>query len=210
MAVGGITRMAFRFVWGAIPLVRHLSNTGPMTKKSQNPDEDPNLFRSEMNGTLRHRDDRVEPYRKKLKPFPLPPEKTAAAQDEAQELVDLNIETGDTLEFVRPGIQNRLFQELRRGHIPPQESLDLHGLRVAEARIELTRFLAFATHHRLRVVHIIHGKGFGSETRQPVLKQKVNQWLRQRSEVLAFCSAPRFNGGTGAVYVLLKHKQKRN
>lgn len=179
-----------------------------MAKKDEGANKEPGLFRREMDGTLRHHDDRIEPYRKKLRPFPLPPEKTATLHDEEQELVDLNIETGDILEFVRPGIQHRLFLELRRGHLPPQEVLDLHGLRVAEARIELTRFLAFAKHHRLRVIHIIHGKGFGSETRQPVLKQKVNQWLRQRAEVLAFCSATRFDGGTGAVYVLLKNRQK--
>lgn len=169
-------------------------------------DGDSELFRSEMDGTSLHRDDRVEPYRKKLRPFPLPADTTATADAEEEELVDLNIETGDILEFVRPGIQRRLFQELRRGHLPPQQALDLHGLRVAEARIELTRFLAFARHHRLRVIQIIHGKGFGSDGKQPVLKQKVNQWLRQRPEVLAFCSSARFDGGTGAVYVLLKNR----
>ncbi|MHB8428784.1 MAG: Smr/MutS family protein, partial [Acidiferrobacterales bacterium] len=36
------------------------------------------------------------------------------------------------------------------------------------------------------------------------LKGKVNSWLRQKDEVLAFCSAPRQDGGTGAVYVLLR------
>ena len=46
----------------------------------------------------------------------------------------------------------------------------------------------------------------GMTEQQPILKQKVNQWLRQRAEVLAFCSAPRFDGGTGAVYVLLSRK----
>ncbi|MCP4284652.1 MAG: DNA mismatch repair protein MutS [Gammaproteobacteria bacterium] len=181
-----------------------------MTKKNQDADEESNLFRSEMNDTQRLQDDRVEPYRKKLRPFPLPPGKTAVLQDEEEQLVDLNIETGDILEFVRPGIQRRLFQELRRGHIPPQAILDLHGLRVAEARKELTQFLAFSRHRRLRVIQIIHGKGYRSEAKQPVLKQKVNQWLRQRSEVLAFCSATRFDGGTGAAYVLLRRHQERN
>ncbi|MCP5407769.1 MAG: Smr/MutS family protein [Chromatiaceae bacterium] len=181
-----------------------------MTKKNHDADEEPNLFLNEMSGTLRHRDDRIEPYRKKIRPFPLPPEKTAIPAEEGQELIDLNIETGEILEYIRPGIQNRLFQELRRGHLPPEESLDLHGLRVSQARFELTRFLAFARHHRLRVIHIVHGKGFGSRTEQPVLKQKVNQWLRQRSEVLAFCSATRFDGGTGAVYVLLKRENAHN
>ena len=179
-----------------------------MTKKIQDADEAPDLFRSAMDGTLLHNHDRVEPYQKKLKPFPLPPEQTEDPNDEAQELVDLNIETGDILEFLRPGIQKRLFQELRRGHLPPQGTLDLHGLRVSEAKLALTRFLASARHHQLRVIHIVHGKGFGSSMKQPVLKQKVNQWLRQLPEVLAFCSATRPDGGTGAVYALLKRTRK--
>jgi len=189
---------------GSQPPIRHQSGAGIMTKKHRDAEEERDLFRNEMNGTLRHYDDRIEPYRKKLRPVPLPPDKTLFPANEEQELVDLNIETGEILEFVRPGIQKRLFLELRRGHIPPQATLDLHGFRVSEARLELIRFLAFARQHRLRVIHIIHGKGFGSDTQQPVLKQKTNQWLRQRAEVLAFCSAARFDGGSGAVYVLLK------
>jgi DNA-nicking Smr family endonuclease len=54
------------------------------------------------------------------------------------------------------------------------------------------------------VVRIIHGKGKSSEGKLPVLKGKVNSWLRQKGEVLAFCSARPNDGGTGAVYVLLK------
>ena len=37
-----------------------------------------------------------------------------------------------------------------------------------------------------------------------MLKIKVNSWLRQKDQVLAFCSARPQDGGTGAVYVLLK------
>jgi DNA-nicking Smr family endonuclease len=53
-------------------------------------------------------------------------------------------------------------------------------------------------------VRIIHGKGHGSHQRKPVLKGKVDHWLRQRRDVLAFCSARQADGGTGAVYVLLR------
>ncbi|HEB94928.1 MAG TPA: DNA mismatch repair protein MutS [Sedimenticola thiotaurini] len=177
-----------------------------MSKRPPAPDDDETeLFRREMASATPLRHDRAEPFRRRLPPVPLPP-RPGQESDPGDDLRDLNIETGDELLFMRPGVQNRLFQELRRGHLPPQESLDLHGLRVAEARSTLARFLAYARHHRLRVVHIIHGKGFGSEGRQPILKQKVNQWLRQRREVLAFCSAPRFDGGMGAVYVLLSRK----
>jgi DNA-nicking Smr family endonuclease len=54
------------------------------------------------------------------------------------------------------------------------------------------------------VVRIIHGKGNTSLGKMPVLKGRVNSWLRQKNEVLAFCSARPNDGGTGAVYVLLK------
>ncbi len=178
-----------------------------MSDKPPNIDDDEaHLFRQEVADTTPLNHDRAEPFRRRLPPRPLPPRADRREPEPGDDLVDLNIETGDELLFVRPGVQNRLFQEMRRGRLPPQESLDLHGLRVAEARTTLARFLAYARHQRLRVVHIIHGKGYGSRGQQPILKQKVNQWLRQRDEVLAFCSAPRFDGGMGAVYVLLSRK----
>jgi DNA-nicking Smr family endonuclease len=37
-----------------------------------------------------------------------------------------------------------------------------------------------------------------------VLKGKVDRWLRQRDDIIAFCSARPVDGGTGAVYVLLR------
>lgn len=166
------------------------------------------IFKEEMEGAVRHDHDRTAPFRKPLKPAPLPPNPAVTDEVLDDSFVDLPLETGEELLFVRPGIQKRLLQELRRGRIPPQEMLDLHGLRVVEARSLLAKFLAHARRHKLRVIQIIHGKGYGSEGQQPVLKQKVNQWLRQRPEVLAFCSAPRFDGGTGATYVLLSRKEK--
>ena len=53
-------------------------------------------------------------------------------------------------------------------------------------------------------MRIIHGKGLGSLNRQPVLKDKTLRWLTQRQEVIAFCQAPPFAGGGGALLVLLK------
>ena len=41
-----------------------------------------------------------------------------------------------------------------------------------------------------------------------MLKCKVNYWLRLREDVLAFCSATRGDGGTGAAYVLLRNPNK--
>jgi DNA-nicking Smr family endonuclease len=52
-------------------------------------------------------------------------------------------------------------------------------------------------------VRIIHGKGKGSGPRGPVIKTAVNMILRKTAPVLAFTSARRIDGGTGAINVLL-------
>jgi DNA-nicking Smr family endonuclease len=164
---------------------------------------DGDLFREATSDVKPLPQDRAEPHRTRRRPLPLdlpPPD------DEADLLADGGSETPDFLDFMRPGVQRRLYDDLRRGLIPPEATLDLHGMRVTEARLALLRFLAQSLHRQRRCVRLIHGKGFGSNSDQPVLKQKVNHWLPQRPEVLAFCSAPRWDGGTGAAYVLLSRR----
>jgi len=114
------------------------------------------------------------------------------------------IETGDELHYKRPGVQNRVLKKLRRGEYRIEAELDLHGLIADEAKKVTARFLANARTRRKRCVRIIHGKGLGSKGGTPVIKQKINFWLSHRDDILAFCSALPRDGGTGAVYVLLK------
>jgi DNA-nicking Smr family endonuclease len=57
---------------------------------------------------------------------------------------------------------------------------------------------------RMSCVRVIHGKGRRSGPRGPVLKNVVNQWLQRNGDVLAFGSARSIDGGSGAVYVLLR------
>lgn len=175
-----------------------------MAKRPDNPDQDPAAdFRTAVQDVAPLRSDRADPYRVRRRPEPI----RQPDEDTEDTFADLAIETGDFLEFRRPGIQNRVFHDLQRGVIESEASLDLHGMRVREAAPALSRFLAFSLAAGRRCVRIIHGKGRGSDGRQPVLKQKVNQWLRQREEVLAFVSAPRWDGGSGAVYVLLARRR---
>jgi DNA-nicking Smr family endonuclease len=112
-------------------------------------------------------------------------------------------DTGDEISFRRPGVQDGVLRKLKRGEYRVEEICDLHGLRVDEARQALREFLAEALAHRLRCVRIIHGKGMGSGPRGPVLKSAVNNILRKTAPVLAFTSARRIDGGTGAINVLL-------
>jgi DNA-nicking Smr family endonuclease len=174
-----------------------------MNGDHDDPVDDGDTFQQAMAGVKPMRSAQAEPFRRKHRPEPL---NLPVGDEEDDALGDLKVETGDFLEFRRPGIQNRVFHDLQRGVIEAQASLDLHGLRVREAGPALVRFLQQSTTRQYRCVRIIHGKGRGSDGQQPVLKQKTNQWLRQRDEVLAFVTAPRWDGGTGAVYVLLSRK----
>ena len=118
--------------------------------------------------------------------------------------IETLLETDDALSFARPGIGSDTLRKLRRGHWVIQHQLDLHGLRTEEAREALIEFLRGCGKRGLRCVRIIHGKGLGSVNKEPVLKNKVRNWLVQKDEVLAFCLARPADGGAGAMIVLLK------
>jgi DNA-nicking Smr family endonuclease len=108
------------------------------------------------------------------------------------------------LAFRRPGVRTQVLRRLRRGLYQVEDELDLHGLSQRAARDELAEFIALSRHARHRCVRIIHGKGYRSGGRGPILKLAVNTWLRHHADVLAFTSARAIDGGTGALYVLLR------
>lgn len=114
------------------------------------------------------------------------------------------LETGEELAYRATGVSAATYRKLRRGRLSVMAEADLHGLNVSEAKLHLREFLAEAHKRQWQCVRIIHGKGKRSGQRGPVLRNKVDRWLRQWSEVLAFCSARPVDGGTGAVYVLLR------
>lgn len=118
--------------------------------------------------------------------------------------VERLLDTDEALSFRRDGVGGDVVARLRRGHWVVQDQIDLHGLRVEEARDALTAFIALALKRGKRCLRIIHGKGLGSIGKEPVLKGKVLKWLVQRDEVLAFCQARPTDGGAGALVVLLR------
>jgi DNA-nicking Smr family endonuclease len=110
----------------------------------------------------------------------------------------------DPLSFQRAGVRTQVMRRLRRGLYPTEDELDLHGLNQAAARDRLADFIARSRDAGRRCVRVIHGKGYRSGARGPVLKTAVNLWLRRHTDVMAFTSARTIDGGTGAVYVLLR------
>ena len=115
-----------------------------------------------------------------------------------------SIAGADALSFQRPGVRAQVLRRLRRGLYPIEDELDLHGLNQAAARDSLAEFITLNRNAGHRCVRIIHGKGYRSGARGPILKIAVNAWLRHHADVMAFTSARAIDGGTGAVYVLLR------
>ena len=118
--------------------------------------------------------------------------------------IDTLLEIDEDLSFVRGGIGPDVLRKLRGGGWVTQDQLDLHGLRTDQARQALSQFVRDSMKRGMRCVRIIHGKGLGSVNKTPVLKNKVRNWLVQKSEVIAFCQARAADGGSGALMVLLK------
>jgi DNA-nicking Smr family endonuclease len=114
------------------------------------------------------------------------------------------LDVDDALSFRRPGVGLDVTAKLRKGHWSIQRELDLHGLRREDAREALSSFIREAHRHGVRCVRVVHGKGLGSPGKTPVLKGKVQSWLVQKKEVLAFVQARGDEGGAGALVVLLK------
>lgn len=99
-----------------------------------------------------------------------------------------------------------LVRSLRRGMLPVDGRLDLHGLTAAQAQEKLAEFLRTMRSRNERCVLVIHGKG----ERTPgagVLRGEIAAWLSQgkaREHVAAFATARDDDGGEGAVYVALR------
>ncbi len=170
--------------------------------------EERELFRREMAGVRPISGQPRQPTRA-APPPPEPRMTKADVQAIMDELRDgpLNpehLDTGEEQTHRQPGVQESVLRKLRRGRYSVQAELDLHGLTSPAAKLEVVRFLQEARRRSWRCVRIIHGKGHRSGQGGPVLKQKVAHWLRQRQDVLAFSSARPVDGGSGAVYVLLR------
>jgi DNA-nicking Smr family endonuclease len=153
---------------------------------------------------------RALPARERPAPTPLQRQldEQAAMREAMSDEVDIEslLLTDDGLSFRRPGVGPDVVTKLRRGQWALQDQLDLHGLTRDEARERLAGFVRECQRRGLRCVRVVHGKGHGSPGRQPVLKAKVQRWLAQRSEVIAFAQASGPQGGAGALIVLLAGK----
>jgi len=114
---------------------------------------------------------------------------------------------GLRVEGRRTDVPLEALRRLRRGLMPIDARVDLHGLTVVEARAQIETFLATMRARHERCVLIIHGKGMHSPARTSVLRGEITAWLSQGAasqHVAAFATADAQDGGEGATYVLLR------
>ncbi len=153
-----------------------------------------------------------------------PPQRSAPVpvaqnvQDEAEALAALaelvagqgELDVNDSMESIEggaPDLDRRVLRALRRGEYALQGNLDLHGMTRIEAKDAVETFLLNARRDGKRCVLVVHGRGLNSPDHIPVLKEQLKVWLncgRVAKSVLAFASARPQDGGTGALYVLLR------
>ena len=120
--------------------------------------------------------------------------------------------TGEYVEGHVVSINPEIMKRLKKGEFALQGHLDLHGLNRDAARQALDVFILNSVALSERCLLIIHGRGLKSPE-GPVLKDSVITWLttgRLAHHVLALCSARPCDGGTGALYVLLRQRPKKS
>ncbi len=113
------------------------------------------------------------------------------------------------------GVDRRNLERLRRGKLPVEATIDLHGDTQAVAHRRLGGFLARSQAAGRRCVLVITGKGRlgrGQEGQEPgVIRANLPRWLNEapnRERVLAFAQAQPAHGGAGAFYVLLRRRRE--
>ncbi len=114
-----------------------------------------------------------------------------------------NLLSGDVVAYKKNGTPPRMIKRMKQGKIPHPPVLDLHGQTASEACKTLAKFIY--QHQNRQFIHVIHGKGHHNENKTSVLKTQVVHFLKQHPQILAFNSCPARDGGTGALFVFLKH-----
>ncbi|KMO42807.1 DNA mismatch repair protein MutS, partial [Methylobacterium tarhaniae] len=108
-------------------------------------------------------------------------------------------------------LERRVRTGLRRGSRSVDASIDLHGMRQAEAHAALIGFLHRSRASGHAVVLVVTGKGGSGDpyAERGVLRRSVPHWLRLpelRPLVLGFEEAAHHHGGGGALYIRLRRR----
>lgn len=176
-------------------------------------DDERELFEKEMSGVKPIRTNRARLHKKQEETPGQEVRRSLAVSSRASldplsSSVVPELKSNDVLEFRRDGVQHGVYKNLRGGKYEIEARLDLHRMTVDEARREVYQFLRECYQYELRTVLILHGKGDRNPDKVATIKSHLAVWLPQIDEVMAFHSAQKQHGGTGAVYVMIKKGDK--
>lgn len=180
-------------------------------------DEDEILFKNAMSDVIpisSGKSDKILPSGKTKKPARLRSNNEDEVIAHLQNLVGGSIEMDITFsdEYVEgsiSGVSRNIMRKLKRGKFSVQDHIDLHGYTKKDAEELVRRFLINSQRRGLRCVLIVHGRGLNSPDSIPILKDRLPVWLNRgpaKKIVMAFSSAMPYDGGTGALYVLLRKR----
>jgi len=156
----------------------------------------------------------MRPWTSRIKPSHPPPDDQKTAMAHLHGLVKGSVELDITfsdeyIEGAVKGFSRKLMKKLKRGELPVQDHIDLHGHTKQEAEEAVRDFVYRSYRGGLRCILIVHGRGLNSPDSFPVLKEGLPLWLGRGKAgklVLAFSTARPYDGGTGATYVLLRKR----
>ena len=186
------------------------SGYSSMSSDKKPTDDEIDLFRRSVGPVRKLKHDRVNQPGRSRPPRPRPRQEQAEqlpADTFSDEFDSGRVTSEEQLFFSRPGLQQKLLRRFRRGQLVCGDELDMHGMTASTARIAVMEFITTSRARNIRCVRMIHGKGYSSAGDTPVLKNRLNNWLRQHHDVLAFSSATQREGGAGALYVLLRSRR---
>ena len=120
---------------------------------------------------------------------------------------EVRVHPDDVLSWCSDGCQPGVFLRLKQGGYESQLTLDLHMIRVSEARHQLFSFISRCQQEDVRTATVVHG--FGRKSRPPArMKGYVAHWLREHDTVTAFHSVPTKSGASPAVFVKIKKSRR--
>ena len=189
---------------------RKKTKEAPAVKKQKVPDDE-ELFGKAMREVREIREYREMPLysRKTASEF-----KITSSDSEALKALEeitkgkrpINLpDTSEYVEWVNRDYREDIIKKLHEGQYAVQDCLDLHGISVEEADLEVEDLFKKSLRHGYRCIKIIHGRGLRSPN-GPVLKDTLIKWLqfRYRKYIAAFVTARQCDGGLGALYILLR------
>ncbi len=96
---------------------------------------------------------------------------------------------------VKASLPERRAVKLRRGEIPVEATLDLHGMTAERAHTALRRFLGRARQKGWRCIEVITGRGDPARGTGK-LRRELPLWLEEETGILHVTENPRTRGGS--------------